>query len=509
MVTVTQTTDWVTAPNGDSTGGLFMPGNKRPSMLTSREVAVLDANAAALGVSRQQLMESSGAAVARTVQEVSSTGDHITIVAGRGNNGGDGLVAARYLSDREVSVRLLGRPETIQTEIARDNWRAVTEMDIDAVAVPDSAALELGQPAVIVDAMLGTGITGSLREPERTAAERINDSSAPVVSVDVPTGVDADTGEAAGAAVTADRIITFHERRVGLDDWENVTVADIGIPEAAAKFTGPGDRLRLQREPDVHKGECGRLLIIGGGPYVGAPVLAGLGAYRAGADLVRLAVPETIADAAQSYAPELIVDPVSGSRITPDHVSDLVESASSRDVTIIGPGLGSHEETRRACREFLSEFSGKAVVDADALSDISAIETNASLLCTPHQGELREMGGPSAGNWRERAEAVETFARELGQTLLVKGQYDIISDGETTRVNRTGSAGMSVGGTGDVLAGVAGALFAVLDPVHAGALAAFANGRAGEQVADESGHGFIPSDLVSAVPQALWETNDE
>lgn len=473
-------------------------------MLTSREVAVLDANAAALGVPRGKLMESSGNAVARTVRSIAESDDSIAIVTGRGNNGGDGFVAARFLDDFDVSVHLLGRPESITTEIAHENWEVLEASTIATETVVDASEFDLGSADVVVDAMLGTGITGALREPERTAAERINDSSATVVAVDLPSGIDADTGEAADISVDADEVVTFHGRRAGLAGHENVTVADIGIPRAASLFTGPGDRLRLHRNPAGHKGDFGRVFVIGGGPYTGAPALVGQAALRSGADLAFLAVPEPIADTVQGYDESLIVEPFDGARLTLDDIPSLLEDAETRDVVVIGPGLGDRPETRKAVAQFLDRYGGRAVVDADALPVVPEVETAATLVCTPHRGEYREMGGEDDSDWRTRSEHVEAFATSLGHTMLVKGPYDVISNGEVTRVNRTGNPGMTVGGTGDVLAGSIGALLAVLDPPEAAALGTFATGFAGDAAAATHDAGLVATDLLPELPPALW-----
>jgi len=178
---------------------------------------------------------------------------------------------------------------------------------------------------------------------------------------------------------------------------------------------------------------------------------------------------------------------------------------SERDVVVLGPGLGDADDTRRAVRKFLAGYEGRAVVDADALSVVPEVETEATLVCTPHQGELEGMGGPRESAWRDRMTAVEAFAADLDQTVLVKGAYDIVTDGETTRANRTGNPGMTVGGTGDVLAGATGALLSVTDSVNAGALAAYANGRAGDAAVDENGYGLLASDLLTRLPHALYD----
>ncbi|MFC7234148.1 NAD(P)H-hydrate dehydratase [Halosegnis marinus] len=473
-------------------------------MITAGEMAVVDANSEALGVPRKQLMESSGNAVARAARGMTSPGDAVALVCGRGNNGGDALVAARFLRDREVTVHLLGRPETIATDIARENWDALAGTELDARVVRDSAEFALGDPDLVVDAMLGTGVTGALREPEATAAAAVNDCDATVLSVDVPSGVDSDTGEAAGGAVTADAVVTFHDEKPGLAALDaDVTVADIGIPEAAETFVGPGDLLRLSRASDSHKGDHGEVLVVGGGPYTGAPALAAQAALRAGADLVRVAAPESVAREIQGYSEDLIVRGFEGDRLAPKHVEDLLARAEGQDVVVFGPGLGSAGETLDAVADFLGAYEGTAVVDADALQVVPEVETDATLVCTPHQGELRKMGGETADDPAERAALVESFAAEVGHTLLVKGAQDVISDGERTRRNRTGNPGMTVGGTGDVLAGATGALACVLDPPEAAAVAAWANGTAGDRVAERQGNGLTATDLVAELPGAL------
>ncbi|MFB6156143.1 MAG: NAD(P)H-hydrate dehydratase [Haloferacaceae archaeon] len=480
-------------------------------MITASRMAAVDRNAAALGVTQSQLMESAGNAVAREVRAVADPGDEVVLVCGRGNNGGDAMAAARFLDAVEATVLLLGRPESISTDVARENWDALVAAEFDARTVTDSAdvADALGDPDVVVDAMLGTGVTGALREPEATAATRINESGATVLAVDVPSGVDADTGEAAGVAVEADRVVTFHDEKPGLAALDAaVTVADIGIPGAAETFVGPGDLLALTRDPQSHKGDHGEVLVVGGGPYTGAPALAAQAALRAGGDLVRVAVPDAIAREVQGYSEDLILRPFAGDRLSPDHVPELRSLAADHDAVVFGPGLGDDPETLAAVADFLTGYGGRAVVDADALRVVPEVETEAALVCTPHQGELREMGGETSSDWRERADLVADFAADLGHALLVKGAYDVVTDGERTRVNRTGNPGMTVGGTGDVLAGAVGALLASrdprLDPLDAAAVGAYANGRAGDAVVDEQGYGLVATDLPRALPRALW-----
>ncbi|OYR61653.1 NAD(P)H-hydrate dehydratase, partial [Halorubrum ezzemoulense] len=272
---------------------------------------------------------------------------------------------------------------------------------------------------------------------------------------------------------------------------------------AAEWFTGPGDLLGLDRDPDSHKGDNGEVLVVGGGPYTGAPTLSAMAALRAGADLVRVACPESVAGAVQGFSPSLIVRALPGDRVGPAHVDRVASLAAESDVTVLGPGLGGGDGAREFVREFLTGYDGRGVVDADALRVVPEVDTDADLICTPHQGELVDMGGERASDPDERAELVDEFAGGLGHTLLVKGAVDVVADGDETRLNRTGNPGMTVGGTGDVLAGTVGALAAVTEPFRAAAVGAYAVGRAGDAAAEANGAGLVATDLPDRLPEAM------
>ncbi|EMA31396.1 carbohydrate kinase [Halobiforma nitratireducens JCM 10879] len=478
---------------------------ERQDMITGRRMAAVDENAAALGVPRKQLMESSGNAVAHTVRDVADPGSSVAIVAGRGNNGGDAFVAARFLEEYDVTTLLLGRAETIGTEIASENWDTLERADYDVREVRDSSQFGLPDADVVVDAMLGTGISGDLREPVATAAEAINAADTTVVAVDVPTGFDADGGDHAENRVEADRVVTFHDTKPGLEDLAaEVTVADIGIPAAAERFVGPGD-ISLARPDDRE----GRPYVIGGGPYTGAPALAAQAALRAGAELSFVAAPGTVAGEIQGYAADLVVQPYEEDVLTPERADDLLETAQEYDnPVVLGPGLGTADETLEAARQFLEGYDGRVVVDADALAVVPEVETDATLVCTPNRAELARMGGPDADDLRAVADEIESFAADLGHVVLAKGPDDVITDGERTRISRSGTLGMKVGGTGDTLAGIVATLLADTDPLEAAAAAAHVNGLAGERLADDEGHGFLASELLGEIPAVLWGESD-
>ncbi|OVE85741.1 NAD(P)H-hydrate dehydratase [Natronolimnobius baerhuensis] len=471
-------------------------------MITGERMAAVDENAAALGVPRKQLMESSGNAVARAVRDLADPGASVALVAGRGNNGGDAFVAARFLEAYDVTTVLLGRAATIGTDIARENWDALEQAGYDTREVRDSSQFDLPDCDLVVDAMLGTGISGDLREPVATAAQAINATDATVLAVDVPTGFDADGGDHAENRVEADHVVTFHDTKPGLANLEcPVTVADIGIPAAAERFVGPGD-IDLAR-PD---GRDGRPNIIGGGPYTGAPALAAQATLRAGTELAFVAAPDTVAGEIQGYSEDLIVQPYEEDVLTPEQATDLLETVENYESpVVIGPGLGTADETLEAAKQFLSSYTGTAVVDADALQVVPDLETDATLICTPNRGELAGMGGPDADDLEAVADDIKSFAADLGHVVLAKGAKDVITDGERTRVSRSGTVGMKVGGTGDTLAGIVAALVEHAEPLDAAAAAAHVNGLAGERLAERAEHGFLASELLTEIPTVLWD----
>ncbi|MBP1986853.1 NAD(P)H-hydrate epimerase [Halolamina salifodinae] len=475
-------------------------------------MATVDHNAAALGIPLRVLMESSGNAVARRVQELTDPADSVALVCGRGNNGGDALVAARFLDDREVTVYLLGRPESITTDIARANWEALEQVESGIRTVADSRAFALDDPDLVVDAMLGTGITGDLREPEASVARAINDAAASVLAVDVPSGVDADSGAAEADSVGADHVVTFHDLKPGIADHPDVTVADIGIPAAAEELVGPGD-VEVLGAGGSQKGESGRTYVIGGGPYTGAPALAGGASLSAGADLAFVACPESVFDPIAGYSEDLIVQPYGdgadgADHLTPEQVPDLVDVAERHDdVVVLGPGLGRHPETEAAARQFLAEFSGTAVVDADALALVPEVETDATLVLTPNRSELAELGGPDVDDLAAHTDEIRDLAADLGHTVLAKGPHDVITDGERVRRCRAGTPGMTVGGTGDTLAGVVAALLARAEPFEAACVGSYVNGRAAELL--DRGAGLRATELQETIPVALQGGDDE
>ncbi len=474
--------------------------------ITSSRMAAIDANCEYLGIKSLQLMENAGAAVANAIKKRFKSA-RIIIIAGRGNNGGDAFVAARHLGNYATKVLLIGQKENIRTEEARHNWNALEKTRIPLIQVTDSTAFDssmIKNADIIIDGIFGTGVKGKINQPESTAIDIINGSDAFVVSVDVPSGFDPD---GVGKAVNADLTITFHKMKAGMQNARKYTgeieVADIGIPEEAEFFVGSGDIKPFLKRPAVsHKGDAGRVLVIGGGAYSGAPALCALAALRAGADIVTVATPESVSDIIASFSPDIIVRPLSRDRLTDDDVPLLSGLIEKHDVVVMGMGLGTTDETLGAVRKIVP-LCRKAVIDADALQPFLLPLLHKNIIITPHAGEMKRISGSDVPAGEEKVDFTRNFAHEHNVTVLLKGAIDIISDGTEVRANRTGNAGMTVGGTGDVLAGLTGALFAKHDAFEAAGAAAFINGAAGDAAFSEFGYGLLATDVINYIPQVM------
>ncbi len=470
------------------------------------EVRVLDVNSEFLGVPTEMLMENAGQAVAEAVRDLMGEGLRIAIACGTGNNGGDGFVAARYLRERnEVKVVLVRPPENIKTELARRNFEKIRDLAMMEDAV------ELADFDVIIDGIFGTGIRGRIEQPWRSVIERINSSERRIVSIDIPSGLGADL------QVKPELTVTLHDLKTGMNERNSgkIIVKGIGIPEDAERYVGPGEfaYYPIPRK-ESHKGENGRLLIVGGGPYAGAPALAGLAAYRIGVDLVHIATSRLSYCATASFSPNLIVHRLSDEVLVEGDFDTLRDLTNRVDAVLIGPGLGSDPSTTRAIRSYISDCRKPIVIDADAIgaisADLSVLENKRGVI-TPHVAELKELTGVAVpADLESRREIVRDLAARTGMTILLKGRIDVISDGTRVKMNRTGNEGMSVGGTGDVLAGsAAGLLSKGVTPFDAARIAAFATGYAGDLAFAERSFGLLATDVIEKIPAVLKEFLDK
>lgn len=451
-------------------------------MITALDSAVLDANSEELGVSVSKLMENAGRALAEEVDSLEPR--RALFICGSGNNGGDGYTAAGMCSSPH-DVCAFRPPKSPLCRTAAEGLETVVYDEVN-----------LSDYDVLVDCVLGTGQSGTLRPEYMGYIERVNSSGCKVVACDMPTGL------GGTACVRADVTVTFHDIKEGMDVPEcgTVIIADIGIPEDASRIVGKGDFLRYPvPDPGSHKGQNGRLLIVGGGPYIGAPAMAALGALRTGADLVTVMTPESSAVQIGSMSPAYMVRALEGERLKPEHLYAVLSVADNVDAVLIGPGLGTAGDTAEAVRTLIEKIDKPMVIDADGINCLAGavLDSLEDVVLTPHSREAIGILGSADP---------ASFCREKGCVLLIKGPEDKVYSPVDTRMNRTGCAGMTVGGTGDVLAGIcAGLLSKGMRPKDAAALGAYISGKAGELAFDERSYGMLPTDVIDRIPDVLRE----
>jgi hydroxyethylthiazole kinase-like uncharacterized protein yjeF len=494
--------------------------NKNPS-ITSGEMRALEVNAQYFGVSLLQLMENAGRSVAQETTSRFQKNKKTAIFCGLGGNGGDGFVAARHLLAVafEVTVILMGRSRDINNEAAMNNWIILQSLQnkIALHEVTDSSLIPKVNAGIVIDALLGTGTKGKLKPPITQAVNYINSLSSFKIAVDVPTGIDSDTGELLGTAVKADLTITFHKEKLGLDKAKkyvgDLVVAEIGLPQEIERFAGPGDvyLATKPRSPTAHKGDFGRVLVIGGNEvYSGAPTLVSLAAMRTGVDIVYLATPAKTALAISSMSPDLITIKLEGNNLNPANMETIKPYLTMVDAVVMGPGLGLSPETFKfvkACVEEVEKAKKPLLLDADALKAFAKFKRplKVPLVLTPHVGEYTILTGEVLPeNQEERILAIQKTAKKLNAVVLVKGKVDLICNSERVKLNFTGNAGMTVGGTGDVLSGIVGGLMAQnVDVFEAVVAGAFVNGAAGDFVADEIGFHMVATDIIDCIPHVF------
>jgi len=489
--------------------------------VTSREMRAVELNAEYFGISQLQLMENAGRNVAQEIAKRFTSDKKVVVFCGLGGNGGDGFVAARHLSTMgfKVTVILAGKAKEISHKAALENWKALQFLK-ESVAIHevyDSVLMPNIEADVVVDALLGTGTKGRLKPPIQQLVEKINMLNAFKVAVDVPTGIDSDTGEVLGTAVKANLTITFYKAKVGLEKAKDyvgeLLVRDIGLPKELENYAGPGDvnLVLKQRAPESHKGDFGRLLVVGGSEtFSGAPALVALAALRTGVDLAYVAAPSKTAHDIAAMTPDLITIKLDGDHLNMGNIPALKTLMEKADAVVIGPGLGLHVETKDAVKALVEvvEGAGKPLLlDADGLKAFAEFKRRLKVpaVLTPHAGEYTVLTGKGLPeSLKEKALEVQRTAAELGAVLLLKGAIDIIANEKRFKLNFTGNPGMTVGGTGDVLSGIVGAFLAQgSDPFEAAVAGAFINGAAGDFVFEEKGYHMMASDLLEWIPKVL------
>ncbi len=495
-------------------------------LYTADEMSRADKGAQALGIPGGFLMERAGAGMARVALEAYAPGRAL-IVAGGGNNGGDGFVIARELHRAGVEVAVLATKEGYEGDPGT-NFEVLRNLRVRLLN-PGELEAELGRADLVIDALLGTGFSGEVREKEARLIEAMNLSRVPILAVDVPSGVDGATGEVHGAAVRADVTVCAHAAKVGCvispgrEHAGEVVAVDIGIPpeadvEPSLLWTDAGSlRGRIPRTAQpAHKYSAGALLVVAGSRRTtGAPVMVVRAAERAGCGIVFLATSESSAPAVDLELTEALVHGVpedDEGYVTSAALDRILQLAERASALVVGPGMGVGEEGRLLVEGILREVGSPVLLDADAITNLAGTgalaKRSVPTVVTPHAGELGRLLEAEEVSAR-RLSAARSAAREHGCCVLLKGSDTLVVEGEKVAVNSTGSVALATAGTGDVLSGVIGALLARgMDAYDAARAGAWTHGRAAELRLEETGwpaESMIATDLLEYLPVALGE----
>jgi ADP-dependent NAD(P)H-hydrate dehydratase / NAD(P)H-hydrate epimerase len=502
-------------------------------LFTAAEMRALDAWAIEVqGVPSLELMERAGAEVARVVAELAPAAP-VRAACGKGNNGGDGLVVTRLLHRIGIDAEalLLADPHDLSPDARANHDRLVESgaawRTVDAGELPAA----LAGSGCVVDALLGTGFEGAPRAPLDAAIDAINGAPAPVVAVDVPSGVNATTGEAGGACVSAAVTVTFHASKVGL--WVNpgkaragrVEAVEIGIPVAWGGAPRPGSAGLIEaavlgelvpRGPRSTKFSSGSVLVVGGSTgLTGAVCLAAMGAMRAGAGWVRVGVPASLNAIFEVKLTEVMSLPLpdADGALTPEADADVFEAAERAGSIVLGPGLGRTTGSFAHAVTVAERVDRPMVIDADGLNALAdaglerLAKRDAPTILTPHAGELgRLLGLPSAEVEAHRLDAAREAAARSAAIVVLKGDDTlVVPPAGIVGVSRGGTPALATAGTGDVLSGVTAAFLAQgVDPFQAACAAVRVHAEAGREAGATLGAGsVIAGDVIEALPAVL------
>ncbi len=482
------------------------------------------------GLTPKILMERAGGAVFNAIKEVMPEPGKISIVCGRGKNGGDGFVVARIAAEAgyEVECLVAGVAGTLCRE-AEEQLNLMVGSGVNPIYSDEpkfARKLEcLSCREIIVDALLGTGARTAVAGPIEDAIKAINASGVPVVAIDIPSGIEADTGEELGDSVWALRTVTLGMPKpcffegMGLEHAGYWTVDDIGLPVQLLKDPTEAKLICDKKVADIlperlrayHKVDSGMVLLIAGSYAMpGAAVMAAKAAYRAGAGMVLVASVPSVCQVISHHIPECLLVPLPevDGVLAPKALDKIMETANRCGSAIFGPGLGHEEPTLDALSEIWARWELPSVIDADALN---AVAMGVSLplsdkIMTPHPGEMARLLKESAAEvQRDRFKSVRTAAEVYQSCVVLKGPHTLVTEpGAPVMVNQTGNPGMATAGMGDVLSGIIGTLLAQdVCPIEAASAGVFWHGEAGDICAREIGQiGFTATDLIEKIPSA-------
>lgn len=494
-------------------------------LATREEMQEIDAYSIhKIGIPGMVLMEKASMALFEEVRKHLHSHSRCLIVVEKGNNGGDGLALGRLLSEAGYDVCIY---EIGGIKKASDSYEAqkaiLTQLGIQVEKTLPDRSFD-----VIIDGIFGVGLTREVRGIQKEVIGKLNQKEAFRIAIDVPSGVDATTGQVMGISFQADLTVTFGLSKIGLLLYPGaasagkVVVKEIGFPKKAVEHTAPkaftyepGDETLIPtRKADSHKGTFGRVLIVAGSKdMAGAAYLSALAAYRAGSGLVRIFTHETNRVILQSKVPEAILTTYEDDI---DGAEKLKDAISWANVIVFGPGLGTGKMTRSFLHILKECATVSVILDADGLNEIARMEEDGEdylrdfpvpVILTPHMLEMSRLSGYSVGQLKEdRIRLAKEYAGQKGVTLVLKDSRTVIADSkEQIYINQTGNSGMATGGSGDVLTGMmAGMLVASMEPFQAAAMAVFLHGRAGDFARDEMGeYSMMAGDIIKHMNEAL------
>lgn len=489
------------------------------------------------GIPGLEMMENAGRGIAERIlsHNITDPSDtRVVIFCGKGNNGGDGFVVGRHLHEHGADVQIyhLGSPDDLSDDAKANHDRAreagvsVTQLD-DLDSLPDELECDL-----IIDAIFGTGFSGSPRGLAGELIEYINHQDSEIIAVDMPSGLNADTGAHEGAVVHADFTYTLSRPKFGLylspgRELSGTTdTVPIGMPDdVEEKFDLKIDLITPEhvsailpeRQANAHKGMFGKLLLIAGSTgLTGAAAMAGQSAVRSGAGLIKIACPETVLPILASKMTEVMQVPLPDvakkGQLALRALGQIRELIQEHDAVIIGPGIGRHRETFELVRRLVAKLDKPAIIDADGLNALAGHldiirNCEAPLVLTPHPGEFKRLTGKSVPDtYMETAEMAMDTAKDLGVVLDLKGSPSTVAgpDGECY-LNQTGNEGMATGGSGDVLSGIIGSFLGQgMGALDATVAAVFVHGYAGDLASEAyTSRAMIPTDMVSMLPKVF------
>lgn len=509
-------------------------------LVTANEMREMDRKTMeSFGLPGRLLMENAGQGATRILKNhfTDLAQKNIAVLAGSGNNGGDGFVMARYLSQMGVAVTvyLLAHASAAKGD-AKENLNLLAPLGIPVIEIHDKSLFEKHKTAlrhhdIYIDAILGTGLKSAVRGIFKDTIEFLNNSDKPVFAVDIPSGLDTDTGQPHGTSINAQITATFAFPKIGhvLFPGASYTgileIVDIGIPPHIAESVAPSQYLLTEnrvrkymqpRPPDAHKGTTGHLLVLSGSPgKTGAAALTAMSAMRSGAGLVTLGIPASLNPILEIQTTEVMTCPLpedKTGRLSDSSLNRIKDLWEGKKCIAIGPGLGVTNGTKKLVSKIIRECDIPLVIDADGLTCIEGNTTllknnNSPTILTPHPGEMARLTGASVTSiQKDRITSARIFAQTFNVHLVLKGARTVVAHPNgNIFVNTTGNSGMASGGMGDVLTGIiAGFVTQGYAPEAATHMGVYLHGAVADTLSKEYGPiGFLATDIIDVLPVAI------